>query len=180
MLAPSAALGGSPEWQHGAGIIPPGSQAKQRFIVAFEDDFPTGASGMAATVDKVARGQGVGLQIRRRLATGAHLIEANRKMSTPDAQALMKALAREQAVRYVEPDAIMTRQYVPDDPQYASQWHYYEPVAGMNLPPAWDVSNGQGVVVAVLDTGRTDPVGELVAGIRFHPRYVRIPGRRRP
>jgi serine protease len=41
----------------------------------------------------------------------------------------------------------------PTDPNYAEQWHYFEPQGGANLPVAWDKSQGKGVVVAVVDTG---------------------------
>lgn len=41
----------------------------------------------------------------------------------------------------------------PTDPRYKDQWHYFEALGGANLPGAWDLSQGKGVVVAVVDTG---------------------------
>jgi serine protease len=58
----------------------------------------------------------------------------------------------------------------PDDPRYPEQWHYHEATAGINGPAAWDVATGDGVVVAVLDTGRTthpDLDANTVAGYDF-------------
>ena len=53
---------------------------------------------------------------------------------------------------------------------YAQQWDYFEVRAGMNLPAAWDLSTGSGVVVAVLDTGyrpHADLADNLLAGYDF-------------
>jgi serine protease len=42
----------------------------------------------------------------------------------------------------------------PNDPRFAThQWHLTNPDGGINAPAAWDISTGQGIVVAVLDTG---------------------------
>ena len=39
--------------------------------------------------------------------------------------------------------------FVPNDPFYATQWHYPQ----INLPSAWDLSTGNNTIVAVIDTG---------------------------
>ena len=44
------------------------------------------------------------------------------------------------------------------------QWDLTDPVAGIRAPTAWDGSTGEGVVVAVLDTGYVDH-GDLAANI---------------
>ncbi|MEJ2042490.1 MAG: S8 family serine peptidase [Reinekea sp.] len=54
----------------------------------------------------------------------------------------------------VEED-VMLHPMAVDDPYYNRQWHYFESTGGLNLPPAWDKSTGEGVIVAVLDTGIT-------------------------
>ncbi|MDR2872961.1 MAG: S8 family serine peptidase [Xanthomonadaceae bacterium] len=42
----------------------------------------------------------------------------------------------------------------PNDPHFAAyQWHFRATDGGLNLLPAWDYSTGEGVVVAVIDTG---------------------------
>ncbi|HET7795418.1 MAG TPA: S8 family peptidase, partial [Rhizobacter sp.] len=58
----------------------------------------------------------------------------------------------------------------PNDTQYGQQWHYYEATGGLNLPPAWDLSTGSGVVVAVIDTGyrpHADLAANIVGGYDF-------------
>ena len=141
-----------------------------RFIIGFDAAGSSNSGNVDAAIAEVARGVGLGLQVRRQLATGAHLIEVDSKLPTPAATALMRAFARRGDVAYVEPDAMMQANFTPDDTYYNVQWHYFEAVAGMNLPTAWDVSTGSGVVVAVLDTGQTnheDLNGQFVAGYDF-------------
>ncbi|WP_137920421.1 S8 family peptidase [Hydrogenophaga sp. 2FB] len=64
-------------------------------------------------------------------------------------------------VAWVEPDVLVPRLAVPDDPGFAlptGQWHLQAPdvgnLAGLNLPSAWDDTKGSAsVVVAVVDSG---------------------------
>lgn len=56
-------------------------------------------------------------------------------------------------VEYAEPNYIAEAQMIPNDPRYADQWHFHSGPGGINLEDAWDLSTGQGVVVAVVDTG---------------------------
>jgi serine protease len=48
----------------------------------------------------------------------------------------------------------------PIDPLYASQWDMHVPTAGKegatNTPPAWSNATGEGITVAVIDSGSTD------------------------
>ena len=49
------------------------------------------------------------------------------------------------------PNWILRATYLPNDPRFGEQWH----MSQIHAPEAWDVSAGQGAVVAVLDTGVT-------------------------
>ncbi len=85
-------------------------------------------------------------------------------------RALIKALRNEPAVDIVEPDAMVhvgpseaflqfkkhsgekndpKWEGFPNDPQYKYQWHMRQ----INMPEAWKLGDGDGVVVAVIDTG---------------------------
>ena len=53
-----------------------------------------------------------------------------------------------------EPNYIAYKQDVPTDPLFGLQWNFSNPTdTDINLPEARAVSTGQGVVVAVIDTG---------------------------
>lgn len=93
------------------------------------------------------------LEVRQR-SGGAQLLRLNQRRSVADMQAIARQLmADDPAILWAEPDYWMDAQAVPSDPLYAQQWHYQEARAGANLPSAWDLSTGSGVVVGVLDTG---------------------------
>jgi serine protease len=83
----------------------------------------------------------------------------------------MQQIAADPNVEYVEVDRIMKPVFTPNDTHYANyQWHYFEAAGGIKADQAWDVTNGSGVVVAVLDTGITshsDLNANVVAGYDF-------------
>ena len=68
-------------------------------------------------------------------------------------------------VAWLEPDRLITASATaPDDPLYSYQWH----LEAIGLPAAWDAGVGEGVTVAVLDTGVSagpDGFTNLLAGI---------------
>ena len=69
--------------------------------------------------------------------------------------------------RFVEPDLVRSVRAVPNDPFYSHQWHFH----AVNAEAAWDVTDGSGAVVAVIDTGVSqgpdDGINHLVAGHDF-------------
>ena len=115
-------------------------------------------------------GQAVSLRHFRRMSLGADVIRANRALGRSDAEALMRRIAADPNVEYVEVDVRMYPVLTPNDTRYTDQWHYYGATAGINAPAAWDKSNGSGIVVAVVDTGRTphsDLDANTIAGYDF-------------
>ena len=108
---------------------------------------------------------GLVLTDQRELATGAHVITANKRTA-----GLLAALQALGVVEYAEPDTQMYALSTPNDPSYPQQWHYFEATGGLRLPGAWDLATGTGAVVAVLDTGRTahpDLDANMLAGYDF-------------
>jgi serine protease len=91
----------------------------------------------------------------RRMSLGADVVRVDRALDRVDAESLMRAIAADPAVEYVEVDARMRPLLTPNDPSYPSQWHYQNNAGGINLPTGWDKSTGTGIVIAVLDTGST-------------------------
>ncbi|PIT92108.1 MAG: hypothetical protein COU08_04630 [Candidatus Harrisonbacteria bacterium CG10_big_fil_rev_8_21_14_0_10_42_17] len=56
-------------------------------------------------------------------------------------------------VLYAEPDYVATQSSLPNDPSYSYQWNLMNASGGIFAESAWDIANGSGVIVAVLDTG---------------------------
>jgi serine protease len=156
---------GSPRWTT--------VDTTDRMIVKYRQRAGTEVVDASTTssVDAVARRAEVGARHVRRTGSGSHILKFSRRLSLTHMQQLAAEIrAADPEVEYAEPDRIMTAQLVPNDPAYAQQWNYQDPVAGLNLPPAWDLSTGRGVTVAVIDTGyrpHADLVGNIVAGYDF-------------
>jgi len=136
----------------------------------------------------------------RTLGVGADLIRLSGKLSKADVDKVVAEIAADPAVKYAVQDvkmqyselpkaALEQPQLVPNDPLYAQyQWHLSSATGGINSPAAWDVSKGDGVVVAVLDTGilpsHPDVAVNLLQGYDFisdaetsrRPTDARVPG----
>lgn len=119
----------------------------------------------------------------RRLATGADLVNTDRALSPSEASDLIRQIAADPAVAFVEPEFMLrpvkditpegaATFTVPNDTYYASyQWDYlgtsgtafYDNTlaanvanyGGANIQQAWTLADGTGVVIASLDTGVT-------------------------
>jgi serine protease len=150
------------------------TQRVDRFIVTFRDgsaeranrsDADRSLKAATARFSSQSSTRAVGAMTTswlRRTATGSDVVRSSRKLGTAEATAFMAQLAADPAVAHVEPDTMLhavrdlQAQRVPTDPSYAAkQWHFSDPVGGVNLPQALELSDGAGVVVAVIDTGIT-------------------------
>jgi serine protease len=152
-----------------------------RFIVRFK-------AGSVERGNAVARQRvlAAGAQAQRlhatfgpRMGIGADTVRLDARLDAAGAEAFMARLRRDPSVEYVEVDRLLKPTFTPNDPLYAAnpannnyqgQWHYWEATGGINLPAAWDLATGTGVVVAVIDTGvtvHTDMAANLVAGYDF-------------
>lgn len=72
-------------------------------------------------------------------------------------------------VEYAEVEALMQPQQA-NDPLFVQQWDYAASAAGVDAPGAWPLADGQGVVVAVIDTGfrpHADLQANLITGFDF-------------
>ncbi len=83
---------------------------------------------------------------------------------------LVRQLQVRSDVEWAQPNFIQHLNAVPNDPQYAQQWHYQS----INLPNAWNLETGatNPVTVAVVDSGvlsgHPDFQGKLLPGYDFY------------
>ncbi|WP_445475508.1 S8 family serine peptidase [Methanococcoides methylutens] len=68
-----------------------------------------------------------------------------------NAEKMAEMYSKNPNVEYAVPNAIMTA-FAVNDPYYDLQWNLYTD-HGINVEPAWIESTGNGVIVAILDTG---------------------------
>ena len=143
--------------------------AFDRFIVKYKEGAPENSDAAvrklaleratralvegAATRQGAPRGSALRLEHQRRLAVGGDVVRLSRKVDRVEAETLMRQLASNPNVEYVEVDQRMYPALVPNDPRLSEQWAFGTGNAGINVRPAWDKSTGAGIVVAVVDTG---------------------------
>jgi len=139
-----------------------------------------GRAGLDRATAAGGRGAGVQAAYQRKLATGADLVRTSRKLDSSEAAALIRQIAADPAVAYVTPDVMLQRvrdipapanltpaTFTPSDTYYPFyQWDLKAPDGtityfgdanhgGARVNDAWDLSDGKGIVIAVLDTGIT-------------------------
>jgi serine protease len=144
-----------------------------------------GLNTAKATLAAGQRPAPVSASYQRKLAMGADLVRTSRKLDRAEALSLMQQIAADPNVAHVEPDVMMhairdvkaagtasATDFTPNDPYYASyQWHLragdnssetvgsdttsYPNKGGADVAKAWNLADGTGVTVAVIDTGIT-------------------------
>jgi serine protease len=146
-----------------------------QFIVKYRNgnNAPPSTAVVAASLNEASRavpvraGQRLGMKHFRRMALGADVVRADRKLDRDEAESLMRGLAADPNVLYVEPDVMLQLYAVPNDTRYNEQWHYANTAAGAKIAGAWDQSNGSGIVVGVVDSGilaHSDLDGNVLPG----------------
>ncbi len=110
---------------------------------------------------KAALAKSVGGKVVREIPQiGLTVVELPPQASARAAAAL---LARDSRVSFAEPDALISPDLSVNDPSLGSQWA----LAKISAPAAWDVSQGEGQTIAILDTGvfpHSDLAAKLVPG----------------
>ncbi|GGW45632.1 S8 family peptidase [Streptomyces xantholiticus] len=150
-----------------------GSAPVERLIVGYKSQAAEARSNDAAAKDAEAKGEKAGesLDFDRRLGTGAALVDLGAELGKADTADVMAAFRADPDVAYVVPDTRMYATAVqPNDTEYSRQWDLFEATAGMNVPGAWDKATGEGVKVAVIDTGyvaHSDLAANVIAGYDF-------------
>jgi serine protease len=185
-LSALAALVSAPAYAGGSAFSALGSAAgtdasvpTDRLIVKYRGS-PAGSVATASVTERTvlhraatdaALRMGLRMRLLRVGALDTQVMKVERRLSTAEAAQLAReVMAADPTIEYAEPDRIMKPLATPNDTQYGQQWNYFEATGGLNLPAAWDKSTGQGVVVAVIDTGyrpHADLAANIVAGYDF-------------
>lgn len=172
--------------------LPPVQTSFNRFIVKFHDGAMRGLSAKKGSLSSAAgraklihprtsTGNPVPVALHhvRTLAAGGDVIHSSRFLNAVETAEFLAQLRADPAVAYAQPDYFKFKQDVtPNDTHFATrQWDLTDPVAGIGAPTAWDTSSGQGVVVAVIDTGYVDHVdlaANIVPGYDFVSWYGQV------
>ncbi|RZA27354.1 MAG: peptidase S8, partial [Lysobacteraceae bacterium] len=134
-------------------------QGFDRFIVKYREGSTERSN--AASLDSSLRSatraipakSGRALQVTalRRLAVGADVVRADRKLDRVEAESLMRQLANNPNVEYVEVDKLNKPLFTPNDTNFSQQYGFGTGAGGIRATEAWDITSGAGTVVAVLD-----------------------------
>jgi serine protease len=110
-------------------------------------------------IDEINLGHGTSIK-----RAGSHFMRLNVPEGKTVAQ-MVERYSRNPNVAYAEPNRIAHVLMVPNDHYYPLQWHLDDTAdagdnpyggangGGINIEPAWNISTGTGVIVAVIDTG---------------------------
>ncbi len=126
----------------------------KRFIVKLKSKKPINAnqSNTQKTNPIISAGKSK-INFHRKLASGDLLIEAG-EFSTM--ASLLNDLTASGEVLSIEEDDIVYAQSLPNDYYAASMYSIENSLRGINAIAAWELSQGKGVNVAIIDTGFTD------------------------
>ena len=142
-----------------------------RFIVKYRAG--TSATAVQKNLMGAARSsaRAMSLDRVRTLSVGGEVVQSNRALDRVEAESLMHRIAADPNVERVEVDRLMKALATPNDTHYGTYlWGMQSGVPGIRADQAWNATDGNGIVVAVLDTGYTDHsdlVGNILPGYDF-------------
>lgn len=117
-----------------------------------------GVQDAESIIKPVAEATDKSVEIMAQSSPGVSQVYALEMAPGTDPQAAIASITQAPQVEYAEPNYIagMTANPVdvpaylePDDPYYKYQWN----LAAIQMPTAWEISTGEGVIVAIIDTG---------------------------
>jgi len=116
----------------------------QSILIDFKDDIPV--SVLDEQLNAINKKAGKTTSLNSIFSIEEHLYTVD-----GDSQ-LLKTLRNSDVKKYtesIEPDYIYHAFIAPNDPDYSKQWN----LRGINIERAWEENHGEGITVAVIDTG---------------------------
>lgn len=121
-----------------------------------------------AAATAFGRARATTLRHERTLGIGAEVVRAGRPMDRIEAETVMRQIAADPDVEYVEPDIRLYPTLTPNDTFFNLQYGFQSGVGGSNADQAWNLGFfGSTKIVAVIDTGITvhpDLSANILAG----------------
>jgi hypothetical protein len=129
----------------------------------------------------------VELTIENKITEDVHVVEFSEATTLEEAQIIANEISQDPQVVWAEPDQFVytSAQEVINDPNYSTdQWNLWDRFgiglgqSNTEMTSAWSLSAGQGITVAVIDTGITshpDLDSQLVQGFDFvsNPEFLK-------
>ncbi|HAG81411.1 MAG TPA: peptidase S8, partial [Cyanobacteria bacterium UBA12227] len=116
----------------------------QSIVLDFREDIP--ASQITEEVNAIAQKYGVTPRLNSEFsaADNVYILEGDKQLLTN-----LKKSQLSKETEFIEPNYIYNAFFLPNDPEYSQQWN----LRSINVESAWDETRGNGVTVAVIDTG---------------------------
>jgi len=142
----------------GAGAQAPASQGNSAQAGAKGRILVQARAGLSDKALSKILGENGGGRGRRMGRSDLHIID----LQEGSEQAMVERLSRNPHVKFAEIDRLVPHDLVANDPYLGSQWH----LATIKAGAAWDLSQGSGITIAILDSGV----------LPTHPDLVQVPG----
>lgn len=133
-------------------------------IITYKDGVDVASKASARAMENLGAVNAVNMRHQKFTFNKAQVVKLSKAENYQSLKGLIRQLEANPDIEKVEIDRILKANATANDEFYSLQWHYHDPLAGINLEQAWDASTGSGVNVAVLDTGYLPHV-DLAANI---------------
>jgi serine protease len=141
-----------------------------QLIIKYQDGVDRAQKASAMAMANISAKASFQIQHKRFTFDRSQVVRLAKKYDDQALKSIIRRLEADPDIEYVEVDRILKAAATANDQYYSSQWHYHDPLAGINLETAWDSSTGAGVRVAVIDTGylpHVDLADNIIGGYDF-------------